>query len=152
MASLNTRARRLQKRTGQTFQQCLALLRQNSAQIARLQTQSGWPVERCDDFLAEYGWTNVVDPDLDLQPSWHARHIEVALCDCGMPILYATDKKGMILTHNERPPVYCHQCRGGRDEEDLYSCAQCSMGRVLHEGSLCEECQSYLDYQINKDD
>jgi|GEM_PF-2817766 len=58
----------------------------------------------------------------------------------------------LILTHNERPPAYCHQCRGGCDEEDLYSCAQCSMGRVLREDSLREECQGYLDYQINKDD
>ncbi|MBZ4370362.1 hypothetical protein [Corallococcus sp. AS-1-6] len=152
MASLNTRARRLQRNTQRTFQQCITLLRRNAGQLSRLSTQTGWSIEECDDFLEKYGWTDVVDPDLDLQPSLHARYIEVARCDCGMPMLYATDKKGMLLTYNERPPTYCHRCRGGLDEEELFPCGKCGSGRVMHEDSWCEECEDDLDYMMNKDD
>ena len=69
-----------------------------------------------------------------------------------MPILYGMDKKGIILTLNEREPAHCHQCRGGGSEEDLFSCSRCGTPAiVLTEGGWCSDCKGYLA-QMSKDD
>ena len=51
--SLRNRARALQKKTGLTYQQALARLRELGARPAKLARESGWPLEVCDRYLVD---------------------------------------------------------------------------------------------------
>jgi hypothetical protein len=50
--SLRNRARKLQKLAGVSYQQALAKLREIGPRASRLHEETGWPMERCDRFLA----------------------------------------------------------------------------------------------------
>lgn len=152
--SLSTRVRFLKNISNLSHQQCVQHLNANSAQLSRLRTQTGWDDEECIAFLHKYGWKDVVDPHLDLSPSHEARYIGVTDCrDCGMPILYGEDKKGLILAPGNREPVYCHSCRGGRSAEELESCSQCGRPAcVLDPEDTCEDCEADWDRKMSDED
>src|SRR5689334_14290417 len=51
--SLRNRARRLQEKTGVSYQQALDRLRKLGKRPADLSKQTGWPLEVCDRFLID---------------------------------------------------------------------------------------------------
>jgi hypothetical protein len=68
--SLRNRARALQKKTGLTYQQALARLRELGARPAKLARESGWPLEVCDRYLVD-GHAPISVVELTPIPSLH---------------------------------------------------------------------------------
>lgn len=143
MSSINhlrSRARFLQKKTGQTYQQCLNALQSLGNKPLELAQEFNWEdIKRADAFL--------VDPMLDdefLQASNEGRYVREGNCDnCSTHYFIALDKKGMEVWGH---PELCPACLSS---DHLVQCLRCMKDMIGAEESFCEDCQGWFDSQLS---
>ncbi|MDB4979999.1 MAG: hypothetical protein JWM82_751 [Myxococcales bacterium] len=96
--SLRNRARALQKKTGLTYQQALARLRELGARPAKLARESGWPLEVCDRYLVDgHAPISVVEMKPILSRHDLLQHLRRAACD----ELRATSNARLVALHRD---------------------------------------------------
>lgn len=133
--SLKSRARKLSKAAGISYQSALQQIRDAGSEPADLKRSYGWSLSRAD-VLA-------IEPDSD--PEWAevsagARYVNVEHCEeCGVGYFRSTDKKGMPVAGSDS---YCPSCL---EEHGHFPCGKCGQDVLGDPGiAVCDACWEYM--------
>lgn len=141
MASLQTRARALQKALKIPYQTAYNGLSKLGGLPARMADNVGWSISDCDLFYAEADFDrDAVDPNLDLGSD--VVYIDVEHCSqcLGGKVFHGRDRKGIDSDSNSD---LCYRC-----EQDAQPCDACGSPAI---GGLCTSCQGAFDNAMSKD-